>query len=185
MGLADKIKGIFNPETVDDDNYDESYDNFDAADESGNYSYEDDYQQNPQQQNNNRGYNPNSMQQGAYNKNQQQGNSFANQGGGAVGLNGNNIDINIKIVRPVRFDSVEQIADHLISRRTVVLNLEAATKEDSRRMIDFLTGVIYAINGNIKKITPTTFVMAPANVDISTEQQLSQQMGREMYNNNL
>ncbi len=79
--------------------------------------------------------------------------------------------LELKVIRPERFESVTQIADHLINSRTVVLNLEATNKETARRMIDFLSGVAYSIEGNLKKVANNTFVITPGNVAVSGEQQ--------------
>ena len=56
------------------------------------------------------------------------------------------------------------IADHLISRKTVVLNLETASPENRRRIIDFLVGVSYAISGSLKPVANLTYIITPYNV---------------------
>lgn len=81
--------------------------------------------------------------------------------------------IELKVVRPEKFESVKQIADHLICNRTVVLNLEATNKETARRMIDFLSGVAYSIEGNLKKVANNTFVITPGTVDVSQDQAIA------------
>ena len=73
---------------------------------------------------------------------------------------------NVVLVRPERFDDVPSIADHLNAKKTVVLNLESADREVSRRIIDFLSGVAYANRGSIKKVANSTFIITPYNVDI-------------------
>ena len=83
----------------------------------------------------------------------------------------NGTALELKVIRPERFETVTQIADHLINNRTVVLNLEATNKETARRMIDFLSGVAYSIEGNLKKVANNTFVITPGNVAVSGEQQ--------------
>ena len=83
---------------------------------------------------------------------------------------GGNAALELKVVRPERFDSVTQIADHLINNRTVVLNLEATNKETARRMIDFLSGVAYSIDGNLKKVANNTYVITPGNVAVTNDQ---------------
>lgn len=83
-------------------------------------------------------------------------------------LNSNNSgSLELKVVRPKEFDTVPQIADHLLSRRTVVLNLEETNKETAKRVVDFLSGVAYSIDGSIKKVASNTYVITPANVDVS------------------
>lgn len=75
--------------------------------------------------------------------------------------------LELKVVKPERFDSAPQIANHLLNRRTVVLNLEATNKETARRLLDFLSGVVFSLNGNIKRVANNTYVIAPCNVDVS------------------
>lgn len=77
--------------------------------------------------------------------------------------------LELKVVKPDKFESVEQIGEHLLNRKTVVLNLEDTNKETARRMIDFLTGVAYAIGGQIKRVSNSTFVITPSNVDVSND----------------
>ncbi len=77
--------------------------------------------------------------------------------------------LELKIVRPETYDAVGSIADHLINRRTVVLNLEATNKETAKRIIDFLSGVAYSIGGSIKRVATNTFVITPNNVDVTGE----------------
>ncbi len=74
--------------------------------------------------------------------------------------------LQVVLVKPERFDDASSVADHLNAKRTVVLNLESANKDVSRRMIDFLSGVAYANNGQIKRVANSTFIITPYNVDI-------------------
>ncbi|MBR2636283.1 MAG: cell division protein SepF [Oscillospiraceae bacterium] len=72
----------------------------------------------------------------------------------------------VVLVKPERFDDARSIADHLNNKRTVVLNLEQSNKEVSRRLIDFLSGVAYANNGQIQRVANSTYIITPYNVDI-------------------
>ncbi len=74
--------------------------------------------------------------------------------------------LQVVLVKPERFDDAPSVADHLNSRRTVVLNLESSKQEVSRRLLDFLSGVAYANNGQIKRVANNTFIITPYNVDI-------------------
>ncbi len=74
--------------------------------------------------------------------------------------------LQVVLVKPERFDDASAVADHLNARRTVVLNLESTNKEVSRRLVDFLSGVAYANNGQIKRVANNTFIITPYNVDI-------------------
>ena len=77
--------------------------------------------------------------------------------------------LQVILVKPEQFEEASVIADHLNAKRTVVLNLESANKELSRRLIDFLSGVAYANNGQIKRVANSTFIITPYNVDIMGE----------------
>ena len=74
--------------------------------------------------------------------------------------------LKVVLVKPERFENASEIADHLKEKRTVVLNLESTNKEVSRRLVDFLSGVAYANNGQIKRVANSTFIITPYNVDI-------------------
>ncbi len=77
--------------------------------------------------------------------------------------------IQVVLVKPERFEDVPAIADHLNEGKTVVLNLEAADRENSRRIVDFISGVAYANHGNIRKVANSTFIVVPTEVDIMGE----------------
>ena len=74
--------------------------------------------------------------------------------------------LQVVLVKPERFEDASIVADHLNTKRTVVLNLESTNKEVSRRLVDFLSGVAYANNGQIKRVAASTFIITPYNVDI-------------------
>ncbi|WRS28123.1 cell division protein SepF [Oscillospiraceae bacterium MB08-C2-2] len=74
--------------------------------------------------------------------------------------------LQVILVKPERFEDASGIADHLNAKRTVVLNLESANKDVTRRLIDFLSGVAYANNGQIKRVANSTYIITPYNVDI-------------------
>lgn len=74
--------------------------------------------------------------------------------------------LQVVLVKPEKFENASDIADHLREKRTVVLNLESTNKDIARRLIDFLSGVAYAQEGKIKKISAATYIITPYNVDI-------------------
>ena len=74
--------------------------------------------------------------------------------------------LQVVLVKPERFEDASTIADQLNAKHTVVLNLESASKEVSRRLIDFLSGVAYANNGQIKRVANSTYIITPYNVDV-------------------
>jgi cell division inhibitor SepF len=71
------------------------------------------------------------------------------------------------LVKPEKYDECVQIGNHLMERKTVVLNLESTGKEVSRRIVDFLGGVAFAMRGQIKKVSIATYIIIPTNADIS------------------
>ena len=74
--------------------------------------------------------------------------------------------LKVVLVKPEHFEDASTIADHLNNKRTVVLNLESTNKEVSRRLVDFLSGVAYANNGQIKRVANSTYIITPYNVDV-------------------
>ncbi len=74
--------------------------------------------------------------------------------------------LQVVLVKPERFDDAPSIADHLNAKRTVVVNLESCGKDIARRLVDFLSGVAYANNGQLKRVANSTFIITPFNVDI-------------------
>ena len=82
-----------------------------------------------------------------------------------VNLN-NNSAMQVILVKPDRFDTVSEIADHLRDKKAIVLNLESTNKDVARRLVDFLSGVAYALDGKIKKVAISTYILTPYNVEI-------------------
>lgn len=90
--------------------------------------------------------------------------------------------LKIVLCRPERFgEEIKNIADDLLKMHTVVLNLELAPKSESRRLVDFLSGIAYAIGGKIKKVSADNFVVTPRNVEIEGEDILTEVENRGMY----
>ncbi len=82
-----------------------------------------------------------------------------------VNLN-NAAQLSVVLVKPDRFEAAADIADHLKEQRAVLLNLEQADTEVSRRMVDFLSGVAYAKEGKVKKVAKSTYIITPCNVEV-------------------
>ena len=76
--------------------------------------------------------------------------------------------VELKVIRPESYEEVRTVADNLIAGCTVVLNVEALDKHVIFRMLDFLNGVTYCQDGEIRKVAPTTFIITPhSDIDIS------------------
>lgn len=151
MGLMDRIKKVTG---VSNDNTDERYDDdyYNGFDNVGYGDVEDD----------------SDFQ--AADGTQYQGMNTQHDKSGGISLSGANIKM--QVVRPKNYDSetASQIANHLLNKCTVVLNLEGTNKEASRRLIDFLSGVAYSIGGSLKKIATNAYVITPSNVDVGEAQ---------------
>ena len=96
---------------------------------------------------------------------QSQSNDYSRKNNKVVNIH-TTTQLQVVLVKPERFDDASSIADHLNEKRTVVLNLESTNKDVSRRLVDFLSGVAYANNGQIKRVANSTFIITPYNVDI-------------------
>jgi cell division inhibitor SepF len=71
------------------------------------------------------------------------------------------------LVEPRSYEESPEIADHLKNRRAVVVNLQRIDKEQGRQIVDFLSGAVYTIGGDIQKIGSSIFLCTPDNVEIS------------------
>lgn len=89
--------------------------------------------------------------------------------------------LQVVLVKPERYEDAPSIADHLNNKRTVVLNLESANKETTRRLVDFLSGVAYANNGQIKRVAASTFIITPFNVDLVGDLVLDELESSNLY----
>jgi cell division inhibitor SepF len=86
--------------------------------------------------------------------------------------------LQVIVVKPEKYSDAAAIADHFKNKKTVVLNLDNTNKDVANRLIDFLGGVAYAADGDLKRIASTTYIIVPVNVDISGD------MIEELGNNN-
>lgn len=74
--------------------------------------------------------------------------------------------LQVVLKKPEHFDEAPSIADELLERRTVVLNLEVTAKDEAGKLLCFLSGVAYANGGKLKKIANNTYIITPYNVDV-------------------
>lgn len=70
------------------------------------------------------------------------------------------------LIEPRAYSESQTIADHLKSKNTVVVNLKRVTDAQAKRIIDFLTGTLYAIGGDLQKIGPGIYLCTPKNVSV-------------------
>lgn len=72
----------------------------------------------------------------------------------------------IVVLEPQSFDEVQSIADHLKAGQSVVINLSQLAPDTARRVVDFASGVIYALDGHLQKVSEDIFLFAPHHVDV-------------------
>lgn len=70
------------------------------------------------------------------------------------------------LLEPRAYSESQQIADHLKKRNTVVVNLKRVTNEQAKRIVDFLSGTLYAIGGDLQKLGPGIFLCTPKNINV-------------------
>ncbi|MFV0412354.1 MAG: cell division protein SepF [Oscillospiraceae bacterium] len=104
------------------------------------------------------------------------------RGGGNNVLNINaTTQLQVVLVKPERFSEGSEVADHLGQRRTVVVNFETTKKEVARRLLDFLSGVVYSFNGKISRVATNIYIVTPYNVDIVGDELLGELENSGLY----
>jgi cell division inhibitor SepF len=71
------------------------------------------------------------------------------------------------LIEPRVYSEAQEIADHLKNRRAVIVNLQRIEHDQAKRIVDFLSGTVYAIGGDIQKVGPNIFLCTPDNVEIA------------------
>lgn len=87
------------------------------------------------------------------------------------------------LLEPRAYSESQQIVDHLKNRNTVVVNLKRVTGDQAKRIVDFLSGTIYAINGDLQKIGGGIFLCTPNNVNVQGK--ITEELeGKDIHDNN-
>lgn len=87
--------------------------------------------------------------------------------------------VKMVISQPTNFEQSEEICNYLKERKSVIVNLEYVNKDVARRIIDFISGAVHALDGHIQKVSNSIFLIAPINYEIANE------MAREEIRNKL
>lgn len=74
--------------------------------------------------------------------------------------------LKVVVMQPENFEDARGIADHLKTKKPVIINLEGLETDVARRVVDFLSGAVYGLDGNIQKVSAGIFLIAPYNVSI-------------------
>ena len=86
------------------------------------------------------------------------------------------------LLEPRAFSESQQIADHLKKRNTVVVNLKRVTSDQAKRIVDFLSGTIYAIGGDLQKRGGGIFLCTPNNINVQGKI-TEETTGKDIYDN--
>jgi cell division inhibitor SepF len=73
------------------------------------------------------------------------------------------------VVSPTTFNSAQDVADKFKANQPVILNLQGVERELSRRLLDFCSGICYALSGHMEKVATRVYLLTPANVEVSSE----------------
>src|SRR5690625_2646525 len=71
------------------------------------------------------------------------------------------------LYEPKSYNEVQEIADNILNKRSVVINLQQVDRLQAKRIVDFLSGTVYAVKGDIQKLGVSTFLCTPDNVEVS------------------
>jgi cell division inhibitor SepF len=86
-----------------------------------------------------------------------------------VANGGSGGDIRVHLVNPTSFNDAQEVADRFKQSTPVILNLQTTDAELSKRLIDFASGLTYALDGGMQKVAEKTFMLTPRNVEVSAE----------------
>ena len=93
--------------------------------------------------------------------------SSGKNAGGSGNIVSINLTVQLEVVleKPESFSAqVSEIANNIRDRRAVVLNLESATRDEARRILDFIAGAAYALDGKVQRVSNATYLITPKNV---------------------
>src|ERR671931_272109 len=85
-------------------------------------------------------------------------------------VGGNGADVRVHLVTPYSFNDAQEVADRFKQDIPVILNLQTTDAELAKRLIDFTSGLTYALGGGMQKIADKTFLLSPRNVEVSAEE---------------
>lgn len=76
--------------------------------------------------------------------------------------------VKMVITQPTSFEQSEEICNYLKEKKSVIVNLEYVNKDVARRIVDFISGSVHALDGHIQKVSNAIFLVAPVNYDIAS-----------------
>jgi len=77
-----------------------------------------------------------------------------------------NIQMEVVVIQPTSYDEAQEICDHIKAKKPCIINLENMEHSIAQRIMDFISGSCYTLDGNMQRVTNNIFLIAPENVDI-------------------
>lgn len=84
-------------------------------------------------------------------------------------INSNVSGSKMVITQPACFDDVKEIGEHLKTKKSVIVNLETVNKEDHRRIVDFISGATFVLDGSVQKISSLIYLITPKSIEIQND----------------
>ena len=102
-------------------------------------------------------------------ENEEEDKKFFGKKGKVVPINAQGQSVKMVISQPTTFEQSEEICSLLKEKNSLIVNLEYVNKDVARRIVDFISGGVYALDGHIQKISNSIFLIAPMNYEITNE----------------
>lgn len=77
------------------------------------------------------------------------------------------VQMEVVVIQPETYDEAQAVCDHIKSQRPVIINLEQLERNVAQRIMDFVSGSCYTLNGNLQRVTNNIFIIAPENIDVA------------------
>ena len=77
------------------------------------------------------------------------------------------VQMEVVVIQPETYDEAQDVCDHIKSQRPVIINLEQMERGVAQRIMDFVSGACYTLNGNLQRVTNNIFIIAPENIDVA------------------
>jgi len=152
VGLLDKVKNAFTQGDYDDEEY-EDLDDYEM-------SSSDKREREPMD------YAPSSSRS-ATSQSQSYSSSSGRRSNSQVVSIHTNVQMQVCIIKPEKYEDAQEICDQVKARKPVVVNLEKIEYPTAQRIMDFLSGTCYSLDGTIQRVANNIFIIAPENVDVS------------------
>lgn len=78
-----------------------------------------------------------------------------------------NVQMEVVVIQPETYDEAQDVCDHIKSQRPVIINLEQMDRAVAQRIMDFVSGACYTLNGNLQRVANNIFIIAPENIDVA------------------